>query len=85
MKNVAVEFDASDYRRSHLTAPRGRGSWAFSTVDPRRADYLNHTRFFSGTYREAKAQAAAWAREQLAARSSAPLTGDALLVLYVCA
>lgn len=30
IKMSKVEFDASDYRRTHFKAPKGRGVWAFS-------------------------------------------------------
>jgi hypothetical protein len=71
-----VRFDTSDYKRSnHGCLPRLSvyGSWAFCTVDPRRADYLDHVLWESGTYRDARA----------AARRRAAALGVTLL--WVCA
>jgi hypothetical protein len=66
-----VIVDTTNYERNHGGKPRGQGSWAFCTVDPRRDDYLNHVMWFNGSYSEAKKQAQA----QAAGR---------FIVIYVC-
>ena len=74
MKNTKIQFDTSEYERSHGAKPRGRGSWAFSTT--REMDYElgkeeRSGRFVVGptyvwvhqaTFAEAKREAAAIAR-----------------------
>src|SRR5262245_28220024 len=57
-----VEIDTCDFERSHGRAPRGRGGWAFCTVNPRQADYLNHVLWKNGTYAEARRAAVAEAK-----------------------
>lgn len=67
-----VQVEESMYTSNHGAAPRGRGYWAFSTVHPMHADYLDHCIWVSGFY----AQASREARRQAAGRG--------LAVLYVC-
>lgn len=46
------------YVTSHGREPRGYGSWAFCPASHySRGDYLDFTRWFKGTYGEAKKQA----------------------------
>jgi len=52
-------------------SPRGRGSWAFCTVDPRRGDYMDHIIWKSGTYSEAK-------------RAAITEASGKFIILYVC-
>lgn len=52
------EVSTDPYERSHRKAPRGYGSWAFCpSWAEDRGDYIDFTRFFSGTYTEARKQA----------------------------
>lgn len=59
-----VTFDTSPFVRSHFYAPRGRGSWAFSTES--NPDVLGPTMLWSPsmTFGEAKS----WARQQVQGR-----------------
>ena len=52
------EVSADPYERSHGKTPKGRGSWAFcpTWAEPR-GDYMKFTRFFNGTYAEARKEA----------------------------
>lgn len=40
-----------EYERSHMKAPRGRGSWAFSS---KRNPNIEDVKFFNGTLTQAK-------------------------------
>ena len=52
------EVSNRPYVQSHGKAPRGQGSWAFCPAWAEdRGDYHDFTRFFSGTYAEARKQA----------------------------
>ncbi|MGH9317787.1 MAG: hypothetical protein ACRD1P_11870 [Thermoanaerobaculia bacterium] len=65
MKTKAIDFDTSDYASNHGREPRGRGGWAFSLVNPRRGDYLDHVIWTpSMTYGDAKAWVKAHVRER---------------------
>ena len=60
MTRRAIDIDPIDFIRSHGNAPKGRGSWAFSTYpNPRSGDV-----FFtpSMTFADAKVWAKAYAR-----------------------
>lgn len=58
MMMADVDFDESQYWRSHRRHPRGRGSWAFCPLDAwRTEDYLSQARWFTGSYSEAKREA----------------------------
>lgn len=58
MRSAVVLVDVSDYRRSHGSNPRGRGAWAFSTVNPRGgADVLKHVLWVTDSYAVAKRDA----------------------------
>ena len=73
LKPSQVEVDPSEWSRANDgKAPRGRGSWAFCKVDPRRSDYLSHCLWHNGSYGEAKK----------AAQAQAAALG--VSVLYVC-
>jgi hypothetical protein len=54
-----VKVENAFYFRAHSKAPRGTGSWAFCTVHPERADYLNHVIWKSGMFSDARKAAAA--------------------------
>jgi len=58
----ALPFDDRDYRRSHMKAPRGTGSWAFQAIGDTglRGDIV----FFFGTLTDAKRQATAHFADQ---------------------
>lgn len=61
---MRIDIDDTTYSRNHGASPRGRGGWLFSTVDPRRSDYLDHlisTRC-NQTFAEAKREAISIAR-----------------------
>jgi len=71
---IHVEFIDTEYRFSHGAAPRGRGSWAFSTE---RDSPIEQVWFsMSMTFGEAKRAAAKYFRAKLIAESSAPLCGQ---------
>ena len=57
-----IEFNTRKYETSHLTTPRGRGSWAFQPTSAyfKNGDYDSEQTLWSPsmTYTEAKA----WAR-----------------------
>lgn len=72
LKASQVEVDPSEYRRNHGAEPRGRGSWAFCKVHPKRTDYLDHVLWHNGLYVEARKAAKAEAAAQ------------GVEVLYVC-
>lgn len=61
-----VEVTARDYMRSHLRAPRGRGSWAFRLWMPGNAIAAGYWRedlfWHNGLYGEARTAAVAFAR-----------------------
>ena len=58
-----VEVNTIDYESSHGHAPRGRGGWLFSTVDPRYdGNYLDKLITGKGTYGDAKREAVGKAR-----------------------
>lgn len=67
-----VLVDDREYRNNHGASPRGRGSWAFCKVDPRRLDYLDHVIWQAGLFAEARKAAKAEAAEK------------GIEVLYVC-
>ena len=60
-----VEFNTNEFERSHGRQPRGRGGWGFVAYEFSRANnYLDHVKWFNGTYQDAKRQArAAFAAE----------------------
>ena len=60
-----VEFNTNEYEREHNRMPRGRGGWGFVAYEFSRANnYLDHVKWFNGTYQDAKRQArAAFAAE----------------------
>lgn len=73
---MAIEFDAGEYIATHGRAPRGYGSWAFSTK--RNPDVTNPDECFwapVGTFAEAKR----WMRQHAKTRFGAT-TG----VVFVC-
>lgn len=52
------EVSTDPYEESHGKPPRGRGSWAFCPAwAEHRGDYIDFTRFFNGTYAEARKEA----------------------------
>ncbi len=57
-----THIDDTSYRNNHGAAPRGRGSWAFSTVDPDApigtVNYLDHLIRIEGTFSQARRMAA---------------------------
>lgn len=58
-----ISFDTSEFQRSHLRTPRGRGSWAFTFGNRTPNNDLSDVLFSpSGTFTEAKA----WARIEAA-------------------
>lgn len=72
MARPVIDFDTAPFECSHMRAPRGFGSWAFALADTTDAvlphagpgAYISNdgiTRFFTGTYAEAKKAARAWA------------------------
>jgi hypothetical protein len=81
---VLVEIDDSDYVRSHMSTPKGRGSWAFATDAASRRDAAAPSMIWtpSMTYSDAKVWAKAKARDMLAQRSTAPLCTGASITLY---
>ena len=60
-----VDFNTNEFERSHGRQPRGRGGWGFVAYEFSRANnYLDHVKWFNGTYQDAKRQArAAFAAE----------------------
>lgn len=69
---MAIEFDTAPYRNSHLSGPRGRGSWAFGLS--RDADACDREQVLwspSMTYSEAKK----WAREEIKRRFGPAASG----------
>lgn len=52
---AAIKFDDREYRRSHMKAPRGRGSWAFQAYGD--AGLCGEIVFFFGSLSEAKVEA----------------------------
>ena len=59
-KPGTVEFKTAPYLLAHGRHPRGQGSWAFCPTETYQGlDYLEHVRWYQGTYAEAKRQAAA--------------------------
>jgi len=65
---VRIQFSDAPYRASHLRAPRGRGSWAFSVHRTPR-DCADLVWAPSGTLGEAKR----WARGGPASSSPRPI------------
>lgn len=72
MKSSAVEVVTREYQREHAHPPTGRGAWAFCTVNPNRADYLDHVLWENDTYSNARTNAVARA------------AAAGVSVLYVC-
>lgn len=63
---MTVEFSTHEYEQAHGKLPRGRGSWAFCPRQNYNAqNYLDYTKWFRGTYSEAKKQAAAHFSKQV--------------------
>jgi hypothetical protein len=60
---TVIDIDDSDYRRSHMTSPRGRGSWAFQIG----GSSLPMIWTPSMTYADAKVWAKAAVRQMIAA------------------
>jgi len=82
-KSIKVEFIADEFESSHGRMPKGRGSWAFSTE---RDTPVDSPRFWfspSMTLGEAKRAAAEHFRALLVRTSTAPLTGDAVITLWI--
>jgi hypothetical protein len=61
-----INIDDSPFVRSHMKAPRGRGSWAFSINDAN-APIADVVFTPSMTYADAKVWIKAWFRDQQAA------------------
>lgn len=61
--STTIDIDPSDYVRSHMTQPRGRGSWAFLIGD----SDLPMIWTPSMTYADAKVWAKACVRDMIAA------------------
>jgi hypothetical protein len=72
MKPADVRVDDKPYYREYRKTPRGSGGWAFCTVSPNRADYLDHMLWERGAYGAAKRAAKLRA------------AGLNVSVLYVC-
>jgi hemolysin-activating ACP:hemolysin acyltransferase len=54
-----IEFSTHEYEMNHGARPRGYGSWAFVALEFSRANnYLDHVKWFTGTYGAAKREAA---------------------------
>lgn len=51
---VIIEFNESEYKRSHGKCPKGRGRWIFATVRKPTAEEMVHTPS-NLTYTQAKA------------------------------
>ena len=77
---MKVDIITDDYERSHGRTPRGRGSWAFCVVDPRRNDYLDHVIWTQGTYQNARRDAVAVVRQRNAQLVAGQEPIDALFV-----
>jgi hypothetical protein len=71
--HIQVEVDVSDFWSSHGRAPRGRGAWAFCSVNPHDPDYLDSCIWVNGTFASARSAAIQMARER------------GITKLYVCA
>lgn len=66
-QRTIIDIDDSPFVRSHMRAPRGRGSWAFS-LQPSPSDVVKDVQFTpSMTYADAKVWIKAWLRQQQAA------------------
>lgn len=61
---AAVKVDDAPYRRSHMTSPKGRGGWMFSTKpSPDLSRGSDDPVFFhTGTYADSRAAAIVWAK-----------------------
>lgn len=57
MKPSQVEVVVNPFLNAHGRRPSGNGRWAFCTVNPNRADYLDHVLWEHGNYGDAKAAA----------------------------
>jgi hypothetical protein len=66
---IRVSFDDSPFVRSHMTAPRGRGSWAFS--------FEGREPIFSPSMTLGEAKK--WAREQVKAAAPAGYAGQVVV------
>lgn len=60
-----IEIDSSPFRRSHIRAPRGRGSWAFATTPNPRIEDVQFSPSMS--WGDAQVWARSWFRAQQAA------------------
>ena len=63
---MTVKFDTTDYVRSHMESPRGRGGWMFGLdmAEVDRGEYGNVLCSPSMTYTDAKK----WARKEITSR-----------------
>lgn len=62
-----MTFNTDTFRRSHGRQPRGFGAWVFASVadvDMRTAEQGRDWQTFTGSFGDARRQAAAWARAQ---------------------
>jgi hypothetical protein len=83
MARTQIDIDDSPFRRSHMTSPKGRGSWAFA-MEPNPRDVCKDVQFTPGgmLYGEAKRWIKQWFRDQQAAGKFPLLHGASYVVIY---
>ena len=82
MQESSIDVLDREYVMNHGAAPRGRGNWAFSLVNPNRSDYLDFVIWANGRYSDALKAAKAVVAGKLEAPGEYPVGKEIVRVNF---